>query len=554
MLHGRESEVRREELGERGVLLSTAPPTPQERRLALAVVLLSALVFIALSPLARQPLAQVWAFVPLYASALVVNDLITAVLLFGHFAFLRSPSLYVLASGYLFTAFIEVAHALTFPGLFAPRGLLGAGTQSTAWLYMAWHGLFPLFVIGYAFLKAGDERLAKRLPARPLAAILVSVVAMLGLVCGLTALATLGQEALPAIMRGNEYTPAMIGVVSAVWIFGFVALALLWRRRPHSVLDLWLMVVMCAWLFDIALSAVLNGGRFDLGFYVGRIYGLLAASFVLIVLLTEYGMLYGRLVRAHESERRERRRVQERTVELMAVNKELEAFSYSVSHDLRAPLRAIDGYAGMLEEESGASLGDEGRRLLRVVRSSAHRMGRLIDDLLAFSRLGQQMPARRSVDTTQLAHETVAELTREFPSAHISIARLPSVIADRALLKQVWSNLISNALKYSGKHERPQIEIGARQEPAEDIFWVRDNGVGFDMRYASKLFGVFQRLHRDNEFPGTGVGLAIVQRVITRHGGRVWAEAKPNEGACFYFSLPRQTDEPDSLAAAYPGA
>src|SRR5712671_904051 len=550
MLHGRESEVRREEFG---VLLSTAPPTPEERRLALAVVLVSAVIFIALSPLARQPLAQVWAFVPIYASALVVNDLITAALLFGHFAFLRSPSLYVLASGYLFTAFIEMAHALSFPGLFAPRGLLGAGTQSTAWLYMAWHGLFPLFVIGYALLKAGDERLAKRLPARPLAAILLSVAAMLGLVCAVTALATLGQEALPAIMRGNEYTPAMIGVVSAVWMFGFVALGVLWRRRPHSVLDLWLMVVMCSWLFDIALSAVLNGGRFDLGFYAGRIYGLLAASFVLIVLLTEYGMLYGRLVLAHESERRERRRVQEKTTELIAVNKELEAFSYSVSHDLRAPLRAIDGYAGMLEEESAGHLGEEGRRLLRVVRSSAYRMGRLIDDLLAFSRLGQQMPARRRVNTAGLVEESAAELRREFPSAHIAIGPLPHVIADRALLKQVWSNLISNALKYSGKQERPRIEIGARQEPDEDIFWVRDNGVGFDMRYATKLFGVFQRLHHDSEFPGTGVGLAIVQRVITRHGGRVWAEAKPNEGACFYFSLPRKADEPDLVAAPYPG-
>jgi signal transduction histidine kinase len=551
MLHGSERELWREEAGERGVLLSTAPPTAEERRLALAVVLVSAVIFIVLSPFARQPLAQVWAFVPIYQSALVVNDLITAALLFGHFAFLRSPSLYVLASGYLFTAFIEVAHALTFPGLFAPRGLLGAGTQTTAWLYMCWHGLFPLFVIGYAFLKAGDERHARRFPARPHAAILGSVVAMFVLVCGVTALATLGQEALPAIMRGNEYTPAMIGVVSAVWIFGLVALAVLWRRRPHSVLDLWLMVVMVAWLFDIALSAVLNGGRFDLGFYAGRIYGLLAASFVLIVLISEYGMLYGRLAQAHESERRERRRVQERTVELMAVNKELEAFSYSVSHDLRAPLRAIDGYAGMLEEESGGRLGDEGRRLLRVVRSSAHRMGRLIDDLLAFSRLGQQLPARKTVDTAQLAQEIAAELGREFPSAQISIGPLPPVIADRALLKQAWSNLIANALKYSGKRERPQIEIGARQEPAEDVFWVRDNGVGFDMRYAAKLFGVFQRLHRDEDFPGTGVGLAIVQRVITRHGGRVWAEAKPGEGACFYFSLPRKTDDPDLAAAAY---
>jgi light-regulated signal transduction histidine kinase (bacteriophytochrome) len=180
-------------------------------------------------------------------------------------------------------------------------------------------------------------------------------------------------------------------------------------------------------------------------------------------------------------------------------------------------------------------------------------MGRLIDDLLEFSRLGQQMPARGRVDTGRLVQESAAELRRDFPSAHIGIGPLPQVIGDRALLKQVWSNLISNALKYSGKQERPQIEIGARQEPDEDIFWVRDNGVGFDMRYAAKLFGVFQRLHRDSEFPGTGVGLAIVERVITRHGGRVWAEAKPNEGACFYFSLPRTADEPDLVAAPYPG-
>jgi light-regulated signal transduction histidine kinase (bacteriophytochrome) len=177
-----------------------------------------------------------------------------------------------------------------------------------------------------------------------------------------------------------------------------------------------------------------------------------------------------------------------------------------------------------------------------VVRASAHRMGRLIDDLLAFARLGQQMPTRGSVDTIELVREICAELRREFPSSQISIAALPRVNADRSLLRQALLNLIANALKYSGKRERPRVEVGARQEAAEHVFWVRDNGVGFDMRYAAKLFGVFQRLHRDEDFPGTGVGLAIVQRVILRHRGRVWAESRPGEGACFYFSLPREAE------------
>src|SRR5436309_2479318 len=229
----------------------------------------------------------------------------------------------------------------------------------------------------------------------PVAAVLVAV-------CGLTLLATAGQDALPSIMQGNHYTPAMIFVVSSVWVLTLVALAVLWRRRPHSVLDLWLMVVMCAWIFDIALSAVLNAGRFDLGFYAGRIYGLLAASFVLIVLLLENSVLYARLVETHESERR-------KTAELLAANRDLDAFSHSVAHDLRSPLRAVDGYARMLEDAYAGGMDAEGRRLLGVVRASSQLMGRLIDALLDFARLGRQPLRTRPVELDDLVNQVIDE-------------------------------------------------------------------------------------------------------------------------------------------------
>src|SRR5437870_6193609 len=277
----------------RRVFLSTLPAGHGERRLTLAVVLVSVAIFLTAAPLARVPLAQVWAFIPIYESALVINDLITAVLLFGQFSILRSRALRVLAGAYLFTAFMTIAHALTFPGLFAPTGLLGAGPQSTAWLYMFWHSGFPLLVIGYALLKSPDVE-AGRQPGRPIFAVLGSAAAALVVAGAFTLLATAGQSWLPAIMRDNHYTPAMTTVIALIWGLSLLALGILWRRRPHSVLDVWLMVVLCAWPFDIGLAVVLNAGRFDRGLYAGRIYGLLAASFVLVVLLLENGMLYAR--------------------------------------------------------------------------------------------------------------------------------------------------------------------------------------------------------------------------------------------------------------------
>ncbi|OAI52087.1 hypothetical protein AYO46_06495 [Betaproteobacteria bacterium SCGC AG-212-J23] len=694
-----------------GLFLSSMPAGSGDRKLAFWFVACSVLVFFTLAPFAKTPLIPVPAFIPLYQSALIVGDLLTALLFFNQFRILRSRGLLILASAYLFSALMAVAHGLSFPGLFLAGGLPGQGPQTTAWIYFLWHAIVPALVIAYAVMDGEGEKV--EVMSRPSRAILLCIGAALALAAGLTVLTTAGHPLLPTVMAGDRDAPAKVIVATASWMLSVIALPLLWRRRLHSVLDLWLMVVMCAWVFDIALASVLNAGRYDIGWYAGRAYGLIAAMFVLVVLLLENGKLYAQLAGAHAATERAlarhaerlrilhqidlsmvaakpteaiaaaviqplrellgvsraivnridlaadevewiaaagRRRthvgpgvrystrmmgdvealrrgetqlvdtrrlpqgpeteallasgvnvymvvpmiaggellgalsfgsesdvfppeqmgiarevatqlaiamsqarllervqghaaeletkVLERTAELEAVNKELASFSYSVSHDLRAPLRAVDGYARMLEEDYAPRLDDEGRRLLTVVRESAGRMGQLIDDLLAFSRLGRQPLARQAVDSATLVREVIDEV-RGDSRASIEVGELQSTPGDRALLKQVWVNLISNALKYSSKAAAPRVEIGSQVEGEETVYCVRDNGAGFDMRYAAKLFGVFQRLHSNDEFPGTGVGLAIVQRVVARHGGRVWAEGKPGAGASFFFSLPQ---------------
>jgi light-regulated signal transduction histidine kinase (bacteriophytochrome) len=233
-----------------------------------------------------------------------------------------------------------------------------------------------------------------------------------------------------------------------------------------------------------------------------------------------------------------------RAFELEEANKELESFSYSVSHDLRAPLRAIEGFSRILEEDYGPTLDDEGRRLLQTVRANSLRMAQLIADLLEFSRWGRHPLACRRVEMTLLAQEVFKEvqLASSGKAPRIQFAELPVAWADASLIRQVWSNLLSNAVKYSSTRQDALIEVSGRVGDNEDVYSVKDNGAGFDMQYYEKLFGVFQRLHRDDEFPGTGVGLAIVRRVVARHGGRVWAESKINEGATFYFTLPAPVD------------
>lgn len=239
----------------------------------------------------------------------------------------------------------------------------------------------------------------------------------------------------------------------------------------------------------------------------------------------------------------ERRKAEEQlkkvTEDLATANNELEAFSYSISHDLRAPLRSIHGYSRILSEDYGDKLDGEGKKVLDIVMANALKMGYLIDDLLNFSRISRKGLTKTILEMDGLAHEIVAEqLNGRVPVVNVAIHPLKKAVGDPGLIRQVWTNLISNAIKYSGKKECPQIEIGSHNDRGHVVYFIRDNGVGFEMKYAHKLFGVFQRLHKSEDFEGTGVGLAIVHRIISRHGGKVWAESTPDAGSTFLFSLP----------------
>jgi len=536
----------------RGVFPSTLPASAGERRLALAVVIASAAMFLSALPFAQVRLAPYMAFIPIYQSALVVNDLITTILLLGQFSFLRSRGLLVLSSGYLFTAFMAVSHMLTFPGLFAPTGLLGAGPQSTAWLYMFWHGGFPMFVIVYALLEGPESE-----PSRPRGAgsvaVLTSVAAVLAAVVAITSLVTAGQGALPAIMRGNNYTPAMIVVVSSTWAASLIALVTLWwRRRPHTVLDLWLMVVMCAWLFDIALAAVFNAGRFDLGFYAGRIYGLLAASFVLTVLLIENGQLYARLVAALVDARRLQVALQdqnhaledtvrERTERLLQSEKvaTMGSLLAGVAHELNNPLAVVMGQTHLLRE-----LAREPSLIQRAqkIHAAAERCARIVKNFLSLAR--QRPPERGEVRLNQLVEEAFELLAYELRTENVETERhlasdLPTLWADAHQLQQVLVNLIGNAhhaMRGSSPPRRITLTTRFNQGQGRAEVLVADSGPGIPAEIQKKIFEPFFTTKPPGQ--GTGLGLSLCRGIIAAHGGTLTVESEPGRGAAFRIDLP----------------
>ncbi len=566
--------------GADAIFLSTSAAGPNQRRLALAVAGVSLAVFLVALPFAKQPLGKVPAFIPAYESALVINDLITAVLLFGQFSISRSRALLVLASAYLFTAFIEVLHALSFPGVFASTGLLGAGSQSTAWLFMFWHGGFPLFVLAYAGLKTGAVPLA----ARPRDAIggAVALALLLAGACGVVA--TAGHDLLPALIVDNRYTPAMVWVVGTTWGLGGIALAALWRRRPHSVLDLWLMVVMGAWLADVALSAVFNTGRYDLGFYFGRIYGLMAASFVLLVLLVENGRLYARLFHAHEREQHKSLQAQRLSGELALANQRLadqnrrlgeasrlkSEFLSNMSHELRTPLNAVIGFSEIMKDGLAGELTPQQRSHVGYIFQSGQHLLALINDILDLSKIeaGKVEVDLAPVDLRSLLADSLIVVAEKARLGQVELRREsqgtpPTLLADRRRLKQILFNLLSNAVKFTpvnGRvtlHDRladraragsalPGFANGIRLALPDNEFQhfleisVSDSGVGIKPEDASKLFVPFTQVdnHLTRNIEGTGLGLAMVRRLAELHGGTVALTSEPGRGSCFTVWIP----------------
>jgi signal transduction histidine kinase len=327
-------------------------------------------------------------------------------------------------------------------------------------------------------------------------------------------------------------------------------------------------------ILTLVLSKVTNRGVFQLvvvgvalsawygGLYPGLFSALLAAAGIAFaVLVPQYSLVVSKwedllqlivfvsvsviISSLSEARHRTERLLHTRTAELEEANQELEAFSYSVSHDLRWPLRAIDGYSRILIDEYGSRLDPKAQRYLHSMRTSTQQMDRLVEDLLAFSRLGRQPLKKQQVDLAELVRLALGELESqtEGRSIDITVGTLPPTLADPALLKQVFVNLLHNALKFTRTRPHGNISIAYHDTGGIGVYSVQDNGIGFDMKYVEKAFGVFQRLHRPEEYEGTGVGLAIVHRIISRHGGRIWAEAEVDKGATFYFTLQGDTHD-----------
>jgi signal transduction histidine kinase len=536
MRNGRYRESRSSD--ERQPFLATLPAERSDRRLALGVVLISAAIFLSAVPFAKVPIGEVWAFIPIYQSALAINDVITAVLLFGQFAFLRSRAVLALATGYLFTALMAVSHMLTFPGVFAPTGLLGAGPQSTAWMFMFWHGGFPLCVVAYALLKQ-ERREPSQERGRAGALVCMSVGMVLGAVCGFTLLATAGQNLLPPIMRGDHFTSTQVVAIWTVWGLSLLALIVLWRWRPHSVLDLWLMVMMCAWLFDIALAAMLNAARFDLGFYAGRIYGLLAATFVLTVLLVENGKLYFELDCQNRSLEAI---VRERTERLLQSEKiaTMGSLLAGVAHELNNPLAVVLWQTHLLRESAPEPAIAAG---VEKIMTGAERCVRIVRNFLALAR--QQTPERTHVGLNGLVNDSVELLTYELRSDNVEVVLsladdLPILWADGHQLQQVLVNMIMNA--HHAVRQRPadkrMISITTRSDGALRRVHIEiiDSGPGIPAEIRGRIFEPFFTTKPVGQ--GTGLGLSLCRGIIEEHGGTITVESESGRGTTFEITLP----------------
>ena len=520
---------------EQRFILTSVSPSWGQKRLALGVVLASLVAFcIMAGPLSTFQLRQIDAFVPAYGTAIFVNDLITAVLLFNQFAILRSRASLAIASGYLFAGLIVIPWLLTFPGVFTPGGLLGAGLQSTAWLSVLRYLGFPAFVIAYALLKDADP--PKRLWEGSMGATIFSSVAIsAAVVCTVTVLVIASDAYLPPISIDRvRFSSFWLYLASCLILWNAVAITLLWIHQ-RSVLDLWLMVALCTYAIEIYLSAFVGPARFSAGWIAARIFGFVSSILVLSVLLYEITTLYAQLLRAVMAQRHERE------ARLMTGD----AVSASIAHEIKQPLSAMNmnANAGLRWLDRPTPDLDEARAALQRIVSNGHRAGAVIDNIRALFKRDARTRTLLGVDN--LIRQALALVRDDLQTHRIAVQTdcnewLPRIEGNQVQLHQVLVNLITNAIEsMATEHGERVLRLRSEVHDSGSVMVsVEDTGKGVEPSAIDRIFNPLftTKAH------GMGMGLSICRSIVEAHGGRLWVTASLPRGAIFHFTLPAHPD------------
>ena len=532
--------------------LATARATPWEKRVAWTVAIVSALVFVALVPFARVKLVEIPSFIPGYVATLVVISLVTAVILVGQCVRLRSPAILALAAGYFFDSVVLVPYFLSFPGMFGEGTLIG-GFQTTPWMFTFWHAGFPLFVIGYALLRdtTGQTR-----SADPLGAIVGAIAFVVVVVLAMTVAATAGHDFLPPILDGNLKTPASFYILGSAWAVSVAALGVMWWKGIRSTLDIWVCVVLVAWICDIALSAVLNAGRYDVGYYFGRLYGLLALSLVLGLVLLETTGLQGRMADAAEKLSGEVKQVRDRarlTEEQLRQAQKMEAIGNltgGMAHDFNNLLAIVIGNLDILVERKRGDT--DVRELGGEALDAALRGGDLTQRMLAFARRQPLNP--RPVDLNALIAELTKLLSRTLgENIEITLDLDPDLwptVVDPSQLDAALTNLATNARDVMPDGGSLIVVTGNRRLDADyaamhaevmpgdyAMIEVSDTGIGMEPAVVEHVFEPFFTTKEHGK--GTGLGLSMVYGFIKQSGGHINVYSEPGIGTTFRLYLPR---------------
>jgi signal transduction histidine kinase len=527
-------------------VLANIPPTPGQRRMARAFLLALLVILLGTWPFAAIKLPEVDAFVPTLAAALFVSDCVTAALLFAQFSILRQWALLVIANGYLFSALIVVAHALTFPGAFTPTGVLGSGLQSAVWLYWFWHSGLPLAIIGYALLKDTDRVADLRFTRR---AISLSVAGVLALVIGLFWFVTQHEDLLPITFVDVHPLSLFRRIIGGMVVLalGGIALCLLWPRQ-RSLLDQWLVVALYALLLEVALASVLSAGRYNLAWFAGRFYQLVTATVVMVVLLAEMTRLYTGLARSNAMLQDERMMLQ-RAIDAQRRERDArlitgDAVAATIAHEVKQPLAAMitRSDTGLRWLDRAVPDLDKAKVAFGQIAADGHRAAAVIESIRANFRKDARV--RAPLDVDNLIEEAVALLQDDLKSHGILVkversARLLRVMGDRIQLQQVLLNLITNAIEAMATVDGPRV-LAISSNLRDDggvMISISDTGTGIDARDVQRVFNPLFT----TKFGGMGMGLSICRSIIEAHEGMLWVVPNAPRGLIFQLVLGADT-------------